>query len=99
VCFLSPVLPSTTATAISPKKNCSAQMEFVSHGACRGCVTESSMSSGNTCCSAQCCALYFSRTGEFVSATTLIGRIGVTNQRVSRRAQRPPVPPPRTAFS
>jgi hypothetical protein len=76
----------------------------VNTGRCHSCPTtmdETTSASASPRCATQssCCALYFTRATRFFADMHLIGTVGVRNERVTTRAQRPPVPPPRGAFS
>lgn len=73
-------------------------------GRCHSCptnMTEATSTFGSSCCVTQsaCCALYFTRVTPFCSRMQLIGTVGVNDVRGMTRTQRPPVPPPRGAFS
>jgi len=73
-------------------------------GGCHGCPANTGgMNSGfgSTCCGGQagCCWLYFTDVARFVTGMEMVGKVGISNERVTTRAQRPPVPPPRIAFS
>jgi hypothetical protein len=43
--------------------------------------------------------LYFGSGNSFSAQTQVTGAVSLNNDRASARFQRPPVPPPRTAFS
>src|SRR5262249_22644186 len=60
-----------------------------------GCVAQSNCSSCQVCC----LAIYFANGASLVAPVSLTGRNRETEQRASARSERPPVPPPRVAFS
>ena len=99
--FLTPIVsPQTTLTNSQTSDRCAS----VNTGRCHGCPTsmgESTSAFGSSCCTTQsgCCALYFTRATPFSSRMQLIGRVGVRDEVVTTRVERPPFPPPRTLFS
>ena len=99
--FLTPIVsPQTTLTNAQTPDRCAS----VNMGRCHACPTsmgESTSAFGSSCCTTQsaCCALYFTSATPFSSRMELIGRVGVRDEIVTTRVERPPVPPPRTLFS
>ena len=100
--FLAPIVsPQTTLTNPQTSDRCAS----INMGRCHACPTsmgESTSAFGSSCCGTQsaCCALYFTRATQFSSRMQLIGRVGVRDEVVTTRVERPPVPPPRrTLFS
>jgi hypothetical protein len=98
---LTPVLSRETSLSTPHETNCCAD---INTGRCHSCSTnagETNPGLGSTCCAAQsvCCALYFTKAKAFVTPMQLIGTVGISDERPSARAQRPPVPPPRSAIS
>jgi hypothetical protein len=96
-----PAAPIELTKAFSPKTSCSAHTKIAR---CQGCpMTPSSPSSGSgsTCCSAQapCFVGYANSSEDFVAGVSRNDFTTSANDRVSARFQRPPVPPPRVAFS
>jgi hypothetical protein len=101
ISFLTPIgSPQTTLANPQASDRCAS----VNTGRCHSCprsMGESSSAFGSSCCATQsgCCALYFTRATPFASRMQLIGTVGVRDEVVTTRVERPPVPPPRTLFS
>jgi hypothetical protein len=101
ISFLTPIgSPQTTLANPQASDRCAS----VNTGRCHSCprsMGESSSAFGSSCCATQsgCCALYFMRATSFSSRMQLIGTVGVCDEAVTTRVERPPVPPPRTLFS
>jgi hypothetical protein len=98
---LTPVLSREMSLSTSHETNCCAD---INTGRCHSCPTntgETNRGFGSTCCGTQsmCCALYFTKARAFVTPMQLIGTVGVSDEHASARAQRPPVPPPRSLIS
>src|ERR1043166_4345129 len=98
---LTPIVPPQMSLADSHVSDRCASMNT---GRCQSCppVTGATASAlGTSCCTIQstCCALYFARAKPFIAGMHLIGTIGFSDERGTTRADRPPVPPPRCAFS
>jgi hypothetical protein len=98
---LTPVLSREMSLSTPHETNCCAD---INTGRCPSCPTnigETNTGFGSACCTTQsvCCALYFTKAKVFVTPTQVIGTVGVNAERASARAQRPPVPPPRSVIS
>jgi hypothetical protein len=97
---LTPVVPGETAPVVQQKHSCCADMNV--KGGVRCPISSGSTTpSAATCCSgpAACLCLYFGNANTFSAQTQLGVAISLKNVRASARFQRPPVPPPRVAFS
>jgi hypothetical protein len=99
-CLTPIVSPQTTLTNSRTSDRCAS----VNTGRCHSCpmtTGETSSAFGSSCCATQsgCCALYLTRATTFSAGVQLIGTVGVNDERATTRTQRPPVPPPRGAFS
>jgi len=92
---LTPVVPGESAPVVQQKHFCCADMNV--NGGVRCPINSGS----TTCCSgpAACLFLYFGNANLFSAQTQLSGAISMNNDRPIARSQRPPVPPPRIAFS
>jgi hypothetical protein len=98
---VTPMLPGETASAISHKVTCCAEMNM---DGCHSCPVNTGAThprSASTCCTGQssCLLLYLTGTTPLVTGMHMIGTVGLINARATARAQRPPVPPPRISFS
>jgi hypothetical protein len=64
-------------------------------------MSETTSGFASSCCTTQsaCLALYFSKATPFSTSVHLLGLIGVSDERATTRAERPPVPPPRGVIS
>jgi hypothetical protein len=100
VASLTPVLPSSSVTIIQQKHSCCADMSMDASQRCpinpSGTNSTSSM-----CCTgpAVCLLLYFSGSNDFIPGVLGADWRDLFNPRVTARSHRPPVPPPRVAFS
>jgi hypothetical protein len=97
---LTPVVPDKSAPVVQQKHSCCVDMNVKGGVRCpinSGSTTPSSA----TCCSgpAACLLLYFGNANTFSAQAQLTGAISLDNDRPTARSQRPPVPPPRVAFS
>jgi hypothetical protein len=97
---LTPVVPGESTPVVEQKHVCCADMN-VNGGARCPINSGSTTPSSATCCSgpAACLFLYFGNGNTFSAQTQLSGAISLNNDRSTARFQRPPVPPPRIAFS
>jgi len=98
---LTPIAAPPVSLADSNVSDCCVKVDA---GRCHGCptnMTETTSTFGPSCCTTQstCCLLYFTRVTPFFARMQLIGTVGVNDERVTTRTRRPPVPPPRGAFS
>jgi hypothetical protein len=98
---LSPIVPPQIYLADSPTSDRCASLNT---GRCHSCpmtTGQTTSAFASSCCATQtgCCALYLTRGTTFSVGVHLIGTVGVNDERVTTRTQRPPVPPPRGAFS
>jgi hypothetical protein len=93
---LTPIVPGETILAISRTSNCCASQNT---GMCHSCPA--TMGFASSCCASQsaCLALYLSKATPFSASVHPLGVIGVSDERATKRAERPPVPPPRSVFS
>ena len=96
-----PFMSAGTLPTDSRSSNCCASMNT---DACHRCPTTMEVTTstvGSSCCATQssCCTLYFTRATPFFTSMHLIATVGVGDERGTTRAERPPVPPPRTRFS
>jgi hypothetical protein len=97
---LTPVVPGESVPVVQQKHSCCADMNVI--GGVRCPINSGSTApSSSTCCSgpAACLFLYFGNANLFSAQTQLSGAISMNNDRPIARSQRPPVPPPRIAFS
>jgi len=97
---LTPVVPGEAAPVVEQKHSCCADMN-VNSGARCPINSSSTTPSSAMCCSgpAACLFLYFGNANSFSAQTQLSGPISLSNDSPIARSQRPPVPPPRIAFS
>ena len=96
---LSPMVPPQMSFPKSVASDCCAIMN---PGACHRCPgTMSDTTSASSCCTTQsaCLALYFSKATAFSTSMHLLGVVNVSDEPVTTRIHRPPVPPPRGEFS
>jgi len=100
VVSVTPVVPGTPLPAVQQNKYCR-DMNMVD--ACNRCPINpgGTSSSSGTCCTtpAVCLLLYFSGSNDFVPGMNSSRMRDPSNNRVTARSQRPPVPPPRAEFS
>jgi hypothetical protein len=93
------VMPPGKVALVVPQASCCRDMDMQG---CHSCLSHTGTSSalGSTCCANQsvCCSLYFTKATSFLTAMQLIGGVGISNEHATVRAQRPPVPPPRSVF-
>jgi hypothetical protein len=99
-CLTQAVPPQTTLTNSQTSDRCAS----VNTGRCHSCpmtMGETTSASASACCATQsaCCALYLTRGTPFITGMHLIGTVGIRDERVMMRAERPPVPPPRALLS
>jgi hypothetical protein len=99
--LVTPMQPDEPSTTVVHKTNCCTTMNMSD---CRSCPINTSgtnSGSGSTCCTGQtgCLPLYVSDIARFVAGIRMIGKVGINDERGSARTLRPPVPPPRIAFS
>src|ERR1700730_16046060 len=92
-------MPVRSQTKPLPKTSCCAHMAKQSDS--DGCGDESLNSQDRQCCSAcaTCLALFSVATGLLIFPPHEGQALSVAASRALLRAQRPPVPPPRVAFS
>jgi hypothetical protein len=97
---LTPVVPGEPAPVAQQKHSCCADMN-VSGGVRCPINSGSTAPSSAMCCTgpSACLFLYFGNTNLFAAQTHVISAISLNNIRATARSQRPPVPPPRIAFS
>jgi hypothetical protein len=96
---IAPMAPIDVAKALSPHSKCCAHVKI---DPCQRCPLSSNQTSSNsTCCSVQapCFVGYANSSEDFVAGVSRNDFKTSANDRVSARFQRPPVPPPRIAFS
>ena len=98
---LTPIVPPQMSLEDSHTSDCCATMNT---GRCHSCpmpIGETSSTLGGSCCATQsaCCTLYFARPAVFSTSMLLLGTVRVSDERVTTRAERPPVPPPRALFA
>lgn len=100
ICALSPIAPAEVSLPNSDGANCCATQNTDRCHSCPATVGDTN-SSASSCCVPQsgCCTLYFTRSTTFSSSMNLLGIIGVNDQHVTTRTERPLIPPPRIAFS
>jgi len=96
---LTPVLPGESVSSL-PHKTCCADMNMDAGLRCPinpGGTTSSSAA----CCTAPavCLLLYFGNANPFSAGAEMSGTISLNDDRITARAQRPPVPPPRSVLS
>jgi hypothetical protein len=101
--LIAPMAPIEIAKAISPHHGCCVK-PAVKADPCQHCPmapTSPASSSGSTCCSVQapCFVGYAHGLDNFLAGIASGHFAMAVNQRVTARSQRPPVPPPRSAFS
>lgn len=98
---LTPIVPGQIVPSPQSKTNCCADMNAVAGQRCPLNPTGNSSTSGSTCCvsPSTCVPLCVNSGDGFAGPSETIGPVFVNNDRVSARSQRPPVPPPRSAFS
>jgi len=100
VVSLTPVVPGTPLPAVQQNKYCT---DMNMADACHRCPINPGGTSSNsgTCCTAPavCLLLYFGNANAFAAGAEMSGTISVNDDRATARSQRPPVPPPRVAFS
>jgi hypothetical protein len=99
--LVAPTAPIEITHVFSPKKNCCAHTR-TNADPCHGCpISSGGTTAGSTCCSVQapCFVSCVNGSDEFVAGMSSAGFAFFTNDRVTSRVQRPPVPPPRIQFS
>ena len=98
---LTPIAAPPITLASSNVSDCCVKIDAAGCHSCPTNMTETASSFGSSCCATQslCYALYFMRGAPFCSLMQLIGTVGINDVRGMTRTQRPPVPPPRRAFS
>lgn len=98
---LTPTLPDQLASASKHKVQCCADMNVANSHSCPISRGANNSTAGSTCCSSQapCFVCYSHAADDFLARVNAIGFTSFVNDRVTVRAQRPPVPPPRIAFS
>jgi len=97
---LTPVVPDASATVVKQKHSCCADMNMDASQRCP--INPSGTNSTSAmCCTgpAVCLLLYFSGSNDFIPRMLGADWRNSFNDRVTARSQRPPVPPPRIAFS
>jgi len=96
---LTPVLPGEPVP-IAQQKTCCVDVNMDAGVRCPINPGGTSSSSA-TCCTAPavCLLLYFGNANAFAAGAEMSGTISVNDDRATARSQRPPVPPPRIAFS
>src|SRR3979411_428421 len=99
--LFAPVLPmQAEKPAIEKSNHCS---EIVAQESrCHGCpsdVDTKDSTTRSTCCFAQhcCVVLYLTNAQPFIAQKLVLGTINGSDEHASKRAHRPPVPPPRVA--
>src|ERR1043166_2666604 len=100
---LAPAAPIEITKMVSPKKGCCSHTQVhrdPGHG-CPMTPASPSSNSGSTCCSLQspCFVGYAHGSDNFLAGLNAVALAPFTNDRVSARLQRPPVPPPRSALA
>jgi hypothetical protein len=98
--LVAPAAPIEIAKISSPDAICSTM--HMNMDPCQRCPLSSNQTSSNsTCCSVQapCFVGYANSSEDFVAGVSRNDFTTSANDRVSARFQRPPVPPPRVAFS
>ena len=95
------VMPPGKVSLVVPQTSCYRNMDMQRCHGCLSHTTGTSSGLGSTCCAAQsgCCSLYFTRVTPFLTEMQLIGGVGISDEHATLRAQRPPVPPPRSVIS
>jgi hypothetical protein len=97
---LAPVLPDQSSHVTQQKTECCADINVDGSHSCPINRGANNSACGSTCTTpAVCLLLYFGNANTFIANSQLIGTISVGNAALTARAQRPPVPPPRAAFS
>lgn len=97
--LVAPMAPIDLTKALSLHSSCWAHLKI---DPCQRCPLSSNQTSSNsTCCSVQapCFVGYANSSEDFVAGVSRNDFTTSANDRVSTRFQRPPVPPPRVAFS
>jgi hypothetical protein len=97
--LIAPAAPIDLSRFVSAKAGCSARMDT---DPCQRCPVRSNQTNSNSaCCSVQapCFVGYANAYDDFIAATRSGEIARVLNDRITSRSQRPPVPPPRIAFS
>jgi hypothetical protein len=95
---LTPVLPGESVPPVQRKASCCADMNM---DAGQRCPINPGSTSSAACCTGPsvCLLLYFGNGDAFSAQTQMIRSISISNDRVTTRSQRPPVPPPRSVVS
>jgi hypothetical protein len=97
---LSPVLPGDSVPSLERKTRCCADMNADASHSCPINRGENNSGCGSTCTTpAGCLLLYFGNANAFIASSYLIHTISLSNASSIARSRRPPVPPPRAAFS
>ena len=98
---LLPIVPAEVSLPKSQTPSCCPAEEVARCNSCPTTMGQTPSSFASSCCSTQstCCALYFVRATPFSVSMRVLGTIGFSDERVTARAERPPVPPPRGQFS
>jgi hypothetical protein len=97
---LAPVLPDQSSSVPQQKAHCCADMSMDGSHSCPINRGASNSGCGSTCNTPAACLLfYFGNANAFIANSHLIGTISLSNANSIARSQRPPVPPPRIAFS
>ena len=98
---LSPIVSPQNFLQNSDSSNCCASMSAGTCHRCPGTMGETTSAFASSCCVTQsaCCALYLTKTTPFSTSMDLLCVVGVTDEHVTTRTQRPPVPPPRGVIS
>jgi hypothetical protein len=101
VALFAPVLPVQAERPTVNKSNCSSEV-LTSESKCHGCPSDADTQDSttrSTCCFAQhcCVVLYLTNAQPFIAQELVLGTINASDEHASKRAHRPPVPPPRVA--
>ena len=98
---LSPIVPAEVSFPKSQTSGCCPAEEVATCNSCPTAMGQTPSSFASSCCSTQstCCSLYFVRTTPFSVSMRVTGAVSFSDERATARAERPPVPPPRSQFS
>jgi len=98
---LSPIVPAEVSFPKSQTSGCCPAEEVATCNSCPTAMGQTPSSFASSCCLVHwtCCALYFARATPFFTNMRVLGTIGASDERATMRAERPPVPPPRSDFS
>jgi len=97
---LTPIVPGEIVPSVEQKTHCCADMNALAGQRCPLNPTGNSSTSGSTCCvsPSTCVPLHADSGDVFGGPSESIGVFLVSNDDVTSRSQRPPVPPPRVLF-